>query len=93
MGTEVSPAGPGWPEVALAGRRRAHKLSREQFWTVSDLPIVVKAWYDVEYSSLGSYRLLHECGLSYQQTEQVSRSRPNAQTVAGFAAELEKTIP
>ena len=67
------------------------RLSQGQFWTVSDLQIVVKAWYDVEYRTPGSYRrLMHECGLSYQQTEQVYRSRPDAQTVADFEAKLEK---
>lgn len=67
------------------------RISHGQFWTVSDLRIVVKAWYEVEYHTLGSYRrLLHECELSYQQTEPVYRSRPDAQTVADFEAELEK---
>ena len=67
------------------------RISQGQFWTVSDLQIVVKAWYAVEYRTPGSYRrLLHECGLSYQQTEQVYRSRPDAQTLADFEAELEK---
>lgn len=67
------------------------RISRGQFWTVSDLQIVVKAWYEVEYRTNDSYRtLLHECGLSYQHTEKVYRSRPNAQTVADFEAELEK---
>jgi putative transposase len=67
------------------------RTSQGQFWTVSDLQIVVKIWYEVEYRTQGSYRrLLHECGLSYQQTEQVYRSRPDAQTVADFEAELEK---
>lgn len=67
------------------------RLSQGQFWTVSDLQIVVKAWYEVEYRTLNSYRtLLHEGGLSYQRTEKVYRSRPAAQTVADFAAELEK---
>jgi len=67
------------------------RISQGQFWTVSDLQLVVKVWYDVEYRTQGSYRrLLHECGLSYQQTEQVYRSRPDAQTVADFEAELEK---
>jgi transposase len=67
------------------------RTSQGQFWTVSDLQIVVKAWYDVEYQTQGSYRrLMHECRLSYQQTEQVYRSRPDAQTVADFEAELEK---
>ena len=67
------------------------RTSQGEFWTVSDLQIVVKTWYAVEYRTQGSYRrLLHECGLSYQQTEQVYRSRPDAQTVADFEAELEK---
>jgi len=67
------------------------RLSRGQFWTVSDLHIVVKAWYAVEYRTVDSYRtLLHECGLSYQHTEKVYRSQPDAQTVADFEAELEK---
>jgi len=67
------------------------RSSRGQFWTVSDLQIVVKAWYDVEYRTADSYRtLLHESGLSYQRTEKVYRSRPDAQTVADFEAELEK---
>ena len=67
------------------------RISRGQFWTVSDLQIMVKTWYEVEYSSVDSYRtLLHECGLSYQRTEKVYRSQPDAQTVADFEAELEK---
>jgi transposase len=67
------------------------RLSQGQFWTVSDLRIVVNAWYEVEYRTNDSYRnLLHECGLSYQHTEQVYRSRPDEQTVADFEAELEK---
>jgi transposase len=67
------------------------RLSRGQFWTVSDLQIVVGVWYQVEYTTLASYRgLLHECGLSYQHTERVYRSQPDGQTVADFEAELEK---
>jgi transposase len=67
------------------------RISQGQFWTVSDLQIVVKAWYVVEYRTADSYRtLLHECGLSYQRTEKVYRSRPDPQTVADFEAELEK---
>jgi transposase len=72
----------------------ALRVSRGQFWTVSDLQIVVKNWYQVEYRTEGSYRsLLHECGLSYQRTAQVYRSQPDAQTVADFEAELEKKSP
>jgi transposase len=76
------------PDQVLSAEVR---VSQGQFWTVSDLQIVVKAWYAVEYRTLDSYRsLLHECGLSYQHTETVYRSRPDAQTVADFEAELEK---
>ena len=67
------------------------RISRGQFWTVSDLQIVVKTWYAIEYRTGDSYRtLLHECGLSYQRTAKGYRSRPDAQTVADFEAELEK---
>jgi transposase len=67
------------------------RISQGQFWTVSDLQIVVKAWYEVEYRTSDSYRtLLHESGLSYQRTAKVYRSRPDAQRVADFEAELEK---
>ena len=76
------------PDQVIAPDKR---ISQGQFWTVSDLQIVVKAWYAVEYRTGDSYRtLLHECGLSYQRTEKVYRSRPNQQTVADFEAELEK---
>jgi transposase len=67
------------------------RISHGQFWTVSDLQMVVKAWYEVEYRRVDSYRtLLRECGLSYQRTEKVYRSQPDAQTVADFEAKLEK---
>ena len=76
------------PDQVLASEVRR---SRGQFWTASDLQIVVKTWYDVAYRTVGSYhRLLAECGLSYQRTETVYRSRPDAATVADFEAELEK---
>jgi transposase len=76
------------PDQVLSAQVR---VSHGQFWTVSDLQIVVKAWYEVEYRTLDSYRsLLHECGLSYQRTERVYRSQPDAQTVAEFEAQLEK---
>src|SRR5574341_340028 len=76
------------PEQVIAPDVR---VSRGQFWTVSDLQIVVKAWYEVEYRTADSYRtLLRECGLSYQRTEKVYRSRPDALTVADFEAGLEK---
>jgi putative transposase len=76
------------PDQVLSAEVR---VSQGAFWTVSDLQIVVKTWYDVEYRTLDSYRtLLHECGLSYQRTEKVYRSRPHAQTMSDFEAELEK---
>jgi len=67
------------------------RISRGQFWTVSDLRIVIQQWYGVSYRSRDSYRrLLHECRLSYQHTERVYRSRPDDLAVADFEAELEK---
>jgi len=69
----------------------AVRISQGEFWSVSDLQIVVQQWYGVSYRSLGSYRrLLHECRLSYQHTESVYRSRPDAAALADFEAELEK---
>ncbi len=76
------------PEQVMAADVR---LSQGQFWTVSDLQIGVKSGDAVEYRTPGWYRtLLHECGLSYQRTEKVYRSRPAAHSVADFEAELEK---
>jgi len=67
------------------------RLSQGQFWTVSDLKIVVHQWYGITYQSDTSYRtLLHECCFSQQQTEPQYRSRPDEQTIADFEAELEK---
>ena len=67
------------------------RISRGQFWTVSDLQIVVEHWYGVIYSSETSYRtLLHACGLSYQKVETIYRSQPGAVQLADFEAELEK---
>jgi transposase len=67
------------------------RVSQGEFWTVSDLKIVVHRWYGVTYQSDTSYRtLLHECRFSQQQTEPQYRSRPNKQAVADFEARLEK---
>jgi transposase len=67
------------------------RISQGQFWTVSDLQIVVEQWYGVRYVTRDSYQtLLQECGFSYQHTEKVYRSQPDAQTVADFEAALEK---
>ncbi len=76
------------PEQVLAPDMR---LDSDQFWTISDLRIVVKQWYGVVYKSPDSYRhLLHECEFSYQRTEPVYRSRPSEHDIADFEAELEK---
>ncbi len=76
------------PDQVLAAEVR---IRQGQFWTVSDLKIVVQRWYGVSYRSATSYQtLLHECGLSQQQTESQYRSQPDAQTIADFEAALEK---
>jgi transposase len=76
------------PDQVIAPEVRS---SQGQFWTVSDLKIVVERWYAVTYQGESSYRrLLHECGLSQQQTERQYRSRADEQTVADFEAWLEK---
>ena len=76
------------PEQAISAEIR---LSQGQFWTVSDLQIVVQMWYSVQSVARESYQhLLAECGFSYQHTEKVYRSRPDVQTVADFEAALEK---
>jgi transposase len=67
------------------------RISQGQFWTVSDLAIVIERWYGVTYSCRLSYvRLLHECHFSQQQTAPVYRSQPDQQSVADFEAWLEK---
>ena len=72
--------------------RLGHKASTTdgQFWTVEDLALVVRERYGVEYQSRTSYsRLLHLCGLSYQKTEKIFKSRSEAK-VADFEEQLEK---
>ena len=67
------------------------RISQGQFWTVTDLAIVIERWYGVTYGCRLSYgRLLHECHFSQQQTEPVHRSQPDQQTMADFEAWLEK---
>jgi transposase len=76
------------PDQVLSPERR---ISRGQFWTVSDLQLVVEQWYGVVYEDPGSYRhLLHRCGFSYQRAERVYKSRPSQTAIADFEAELEK---
>ena len=67
------------------------RIEQGEFWTVSDLKLVVAQWYGVTYESESSYRsLLHASGLSYQKVEKVYRSQPGAVRLADFEAELEK---
>ena len=76
------------PDQVLSAELR---VSQGQFWTVSDLKVVVQRWYAVTYRRTTSYQtLLHECGLSQQQTEGQYRSQPDALTIADFEAGLEK---
>src|SRR5258708_21816671 len=70
------------------------RISQGQFWTVSDLKIVMQAWYHVSYRSDGSYRtLLHESRFSQQQVQTQYRSRPDERVIADFEAALEKKLP
>lgn len=67
------------------------RVSRGQFWTVSDVQVAVQSWYGVSYQAPDSLRaLLYEAGLSYQRTEGVYRSKPSQAEVAAFEQELEK---
>jgi transposase len=76
------------PDQVLSAELR---ISQGQFWTVSDLKIVVKHWYGLTYQSATSYQtLFHECCFSQQQTENQYRSRPDELTIADFEAALEK---
>lgn len=73
------------------GGPQSWQISEGQFWTVSDLEIAVQHWYGVTYHSQRSYvGLMHECGLSYQRTEKVYRSRASDADIADFEVELEK---
>lgn len=67
------------------------RISRGEFWTVSDLEIVVYQWYGVSYRSPTSYHhLLHECRFSQQKPESRYRSRANDLAVVDFELKLEK---
>jgi transposase len=67
------------------------RVSQGEFWTVSDLQMVIEKWYGVVYDDHSSYRhLLHQCGLSYQRAERVYKSRPSPADIADFEAEVEK---
>ncbi len=67
------------------------RLSRGEFWTVSDLRIGLQTWYGVTWRSATSYRhLLHESRLSVQHVENAYRSRPSDRAITDFEAALEK---
>jgi transposase len=67
------------------------RISTGQFWTVSDLRMMVERWYGVVYADQGSYHtLFHRCAFSYQRAERVYKSRPSETEIADFEAELEK---
>ena len=61
-----------------------------EHWTPQDLKQLIYQKFDVIYQSPSSYRLLlTECGLSYQRTETVYKSRSEFK-VADFEEQLEK---
>lgn len=61
-----------------------------QFWTVEDLEVALRRWYDVQYQSRNSYyNLLHACGFSYQRAEKVFKSQRLAE-IAAFQEMVEK---
>jgi transposase len=61
-----------------------------QHWTADDLRTAIYQWYGVIYQSPTSYWLLWgQCGLSYQRTEKVFKSRSDLK-VADFEEQLEK---
>jgi len=61
-----------------------------QYWNVEDVAQIVREQYGIEYQSRTSYtNLLRLCGLSYQKTEKVFKSRSEAK-VADFEEQLEK---
>ena len=75
------------PKERLGSRARAVD---GQFWSVEDLAWVVRERYGIEYQSRTSYsHLLDLCGLSYQKTEKVFKSRSETK-VADFEDQLEK---
>lgn len=59
-------------------------------WTAADLKLLIYQRYEVIYKSPASYwMLLTECGLSYQRTEQIFKSK-SALKQADFEEQLEK---
>lgn len=67
------------------------KVSRREYWTVSDLAVVVEQWYGVVYKALdGYYDLLHASGLTLQRPAKVYRHKPSAAALDEFETQLEK---
>jgi transposase len=67
------------------------KVSQHEYWTVSDLAVVVERWYGVVYKAVdGYYDLLHSSGFTLQRSTKVYRHQPSAVTLAEFEAQLEK---
>lgn len=67
------------------------KVSQREYWTVSDLAVVVERWYGVVYQAVdGYYDLLRVSGFSLQRSAKVYRHQPSADALAEFAAQLEK---
>lgn len=67
------------------------KVSQRQYWTVSDLAVVVEQWYGVVYQAVDSYYdLLRVSGFSLQRSAKVYRHQPSADALAEFEAQLEK---
>lgn len=67
------------------------KVSQHEYWTVSDLAVVVEQWYGVVYKAVdGYYDLLHTSGFSLQRSAKVYRHQPSAAALAEFEAGLEK---
>jgi transposase len=67
------------------------KVSQRQYWTVSDLAVVVEQWYGVVYQAVdGYYDLLRVSGFSLQRSAKVYRHQPSADALAEFEAQLEK---
>jgi transposase len=67
------------------------RLSQGELWTISDLQVAVKRWYNVDYRREDSSRaLMDEAKFSDQRAEGVYRSRPSQLEVAQFEEALEK---
>jgi len=61
-----------------------------EFWTVPDVARALEHWYDVVYTSYSSYwRVLRQCGFSYQKPAKVYKSR-SAVKVVEFEQAFEK---